>query len=124
MQGVRVKDTLLVPARYRGPAKSGNGGYLAGALAHELGETGAHAVAVTLRQPPPLDATMRITETEAGLELAFGGAVVAQASLVDRFIEPVEAVSWDEAVAATASYPGPMRPANSTWVLRMPVSKI
>ncbi len=31
---------------------------------------------------------------------------MAQASLVDRAIEPVEAVSWDEAVAATASYPG------------------
>ncbi len=108
MQGVRVKDTMLVPARYRGPAKSGNGGYVAGALAHELGETGARAVAVTLRQPPPLEATTRITETETGLELAFGGALVAQASLVDRAIEPVEGVSWDEAVAATASYPGLM----------------
>ena len=49
---------------------------------------------------------MRITRTEGGLELAFGGAVVAQAAVVDRSVEPVEAVSWDEAVAASASYPG------------------
>ncbi len=102
----RVKDTLLVPARYRGPALSGNGGYVAGSLAHELGATGPRSVTVTLRQPPPLEATMRITATEAGLELTFGGAVVAQASVGDQTIEPVEGVTWEEAVAASASYPG------------------
>ena len=101
-----MKDTLLVPARYRGPAKSGNGGYVAGALAHELGDTGASPVAVSLRQPPPLEAPMRITRTESGLELTFGGAVVAQAAVVEPPLEPVEAVSWDEAVAASSSYPG------------------
>jgi hypothetical protein len=101
-----VKDTLLVPARYRGPAKSGNGGYVAGALAQELGDTEGRAVAVTLRQPPPLDATMRVTATQEGVELTFGGALVAQAAEVEAEIEPVEAVSWDEAVAASASYPG------------------
>lgn len=101
-----MKDTLLVPHRYRGPAKSGNGGYVAGALAHEAGDTGPMAVTVTLRQPPPLEATMRITRTDAGLELSFGGAVVAQASVGERTIEPVEAVPWEEAVAASASFPG------------------
>ena len=101
-----VTDTLIVPARYRGPARSGNGGYVAGALADELGGTGARAVTVTLRQPPPLDATMRITRNETGLELAFGGAVVAQAMVEDRSIEPVEAVTWEEAVTASAAYPG------------------
>lgn len=101
-----MNDTLLVPARYRGPAKSGNGGYVAGALALELGDTGDRAVAVTLRQPPPLDATMRIVVTESGIELTFGGAVVAQASLVEDSFDPVEGVSFDEAVAASATYPG------------------
>jgi len=101
-----VNDTLIVPARFRGPARSGNGGYVAGALADELGETEARAVTVTLRQPPPLDATMRISRNESGLELAFGGAVVAQAAVDDGSIDPVEAVSWEEAVAASAAYPG------------------
>ena len=101
-----MTDTLLVPARYRGPAKSGNGGYVAGALAEALGDTDARAVTVTLRQPPPLDATMRVASTDAGLELTFGGAVVAQAAVHEAPVEPVEAVSWDEAVAASASYPG------------------
>ena len=49
---------------------------------------------------------MRITRTESGLELTFGGAVVAQAAVVEPSLEPVEAVSWEEAVAASASYPG------------------
>ena len=49
---------------------------------------------------------MRINATQDGLELTFGGAVVAQAAVVDTPLEPVEAVSWDEAVAASESYPG------------------
>lgn len=101
-----VTDTLLVPARYRGPARSGNGGYVAGALADELGATGDRAVTVTLRQPPPLDATMRITPNDDGLELSFGGALVARAEVGDESVDLVEAVSWDEAVAASATYPG------------------
>ncbi len=32
--------------------------------------------------------------------------MVAQAAVVDESIEPVEAVSWEEAVAASAAYPG------------------
>jgi len=101
-----VKDTLRVPARYRGPASSGNGGYVAGALAHELGDTLGRAVAVTLRQPPPLDVAMHLEQAGAGLTLSLDEAVVAEALLSDQDLEPVEGVSWDEAVAASPSYPG------------------
>lgn len=101
-----MNDTLIVPARYCGPAKSGNGGYVAGALVHTLGDTMGLAVTVTLRQPPPLDSTMRVTRVDSGLELTFGGAVVARATTSDLPVEPVEGVTWDEAVAASASYPG------------------
>jgi hypothetical protein len=101
-----MKDTLLVPARYRGPATSGNGGYVAGSLAHELGDTLGSPVTVTLRQPPPLDATMHVNRIDGRLTLTFGGAVVAQAEVTDQQVEPVEGVSWDEAVAASPSYPG------------------
>jgi hypothetical protein len=63
-------------------------------------------VTVTLRQPPPLDATMRITPNDDGLELSFGGALVARAEVGDESVDLVEAVSWEEAVAASATYPG------------------
>jgi len=72
-----MKDTLLVPTRYRGPARSGNGGYVAGALAHELGDTLGRAVTVTLRQPPPLDASMHVDRVDDGVTLTFGGAASA-----------------------------------------------
>ena len=101
-----MKDTLLVPARYCGPAASGNGGYVAGALAHEIGDTLGQAVTVTLRQPPPLDSTMHVNQVDGGLTLTFGGALVAQAELTEPDVEPVEGVSWDEAVAASPSYAG------------------
>lgn len=101
-----MKDTLLVPARYRGPARSGNGGYVAGALAHELGDTLGRAIRVTLRQPPPLDSTMHVNAVGDGVTITFGGALVAEAQPVEDEVEPVEAVSWAEAVAASAAYPG------------------
>ncbi len=101
-----MTETLYVPARYRGPARSGNGGYVAGALAHLLGVRSGHAATVTLRQPPPLEATMSVDAVDGELRLTFGGALVAQAELSDAPVEPVEAVPWDEAVAASASYPG------------------
>ncbi len=99
-------DTLIVPARYRGPARSANGGYLAGALAHELGDTRGRAVTVTLRQPPPLDATMRLAEVDGSLQLTFGGALVARAELSEDGVDPVEGVSWSAAVVASDAYPG------------------
>ncbi len=101
-----VRDTLLIPSRYRGPARSANGGYVSGALAHELGDTFARPVAVRLHQPPPLEASMQLTPADDGLSLGFGGALVAEASYVDQEIESVEAVSWTEAAAASESYPG------------------
>jgi hypothetical protein len=101
-----MRETLLVQERFRGPTRSGNGGYVAGALAHELGDTLGRAVTVTLRQPPPLDATMHVNPVESGLTLTFGGAVVAEAEFSDQQVDPVEGVSWDEALAASGSYPG------------------
>ena len=44
--------TLVVPHRFRGPARSGNGGWTAGVLAAYL--PGDGPVTVTLRRPPPL----------------------------------------------------------------------
>jgi hypothetical protein len=97
---------MLVPGRYRGPARSANGGYVSGSLAHELGETFGRAVTVELRQPPPLDASMHVGADGQGLSLSFGGAEVATATHAEVEVEPVEGVSWEEASVASASYPG------------------
>ena len=101
-----MNDTLLVPARYCGPATSGNGGYVAGSLAHEFGDTfgrdrDGHV--------PPTAAARRDDARQPGGRTAHAhlrGCLVAQAELTDTEVEPVEGVSWDAAVAASPSYPG------------------
>jgi hypothetical protein len=109
-----LADQVIVAARYNGPARSGNGGYVSGLLAHELrsdhtvaGDRAGVAVAVSLRQPPPLDVPLHVTRDETGsASLTFGGAVIAQAQLVPPEIEAVAPVPYDEAAAATVRYPG------------------
>ena len=79
---------LLVPARYRGPASSGNGGWTAGALAGLLDHDvpADHAarwptVQVTLRRPPPLDTPLPVVDGTASDP---SGEVVASAEVVER----------------------------------------
>ncbi len=109
-----LADQVIVPARYNGPARSGNGGYVCGLLAHELradhtvaGDRPEVAVAVSLRQPPPLDVPLHVTREEPdSASLTFGGAVIAQAQLVPPEISAVAPVRYDEASAASVRYPG------------------
>jgi hypothetical protein len=107
---------LTIPSRYRGPARSGNGGYTSGSLAERvpIGDS-APTIEVTLRQPPPLDVPMTVEQpalddvgaTDATLTvLSYAGAPVAQARAVDQGLAPVEAVKADVAAAAMAFYPG------------------
>jgi uncharacterized protein YhfF len=74
IEAVRFRLTdLIVASRYRGPARSGNGGYTCGLTAGLLGGTD---VEVTLRVPPPLDRPLRID----GSALFDGETLVAEAT--------------------------------------------
>ena len=68
---------LVIPTRFRGPAGSGNGGYVCGRIA-------AYAdgpVAVTLRRPPPLAAPMTVEQGGDGsLRVRHGSTLVAEAT--------------------------------------------
>jgi hypothetical protein len=94
---------FLVDRRYRGPARSGNGGYVAGAVAAPLGP-GTHQV--VLRTPPPLDTAMSLEVSDGTSTLRLGDTLVAEATTVDDDLEAVEPVGYDEACAASAAYPG------------------
>jgi hypothetical protein len=113
--------TLVVPHRFRGPARSGNGGWTAGALAELLHPSvtdgrGCSAVEVTLRRPPPLDVELDVElgagdDTDPGAEpvracLAQGTDVVAEAACTDRPLTPLEAVDPAVAEEAMLDYPG------------------
>ena len=100
-----VDTELVVAARYRGPARSGNGGYTSGALA-ALAPGDWSAVTVRLSQPPPLDTAMTVTRSEDLLVAEVDGAEVARALRADHDPVPVPAVDLETARAAEAAYPG------------------
>lgn len=101
-------ETLVVDSRFRGPARSGNGGYTAGALAglaHEMTDGAWPATAVRLRLPPPLDVPMDVALDGDTVVATYDGQVVAQAS---AGADPVAVapVPRDVARAAEETYPG------------------
>lgn len=105
---------LTIGERFCGPRDSGNGGWTAGSLAglidHDCPEDRSESwptIEVTLRQPPPLEAAMRVGTEDGVTTASFGGSVVASAVVLpDEAIAPVDRVSPEEARAAEASYAG------------------
>ncbi|WP_408896896.1 hypothetical protein ACJ5H2_18450 [Nocardioides sp. R1-1] len=98
---------LIVPHRFNGPPRSGNGGWTSGALAATLPAQGVGAaVTVTLRRPPPLDVPMPVLPTAAGATLTHDGEVVAEAVYAEERPAPVAPVSVAAAAEAAAGYPG------------------
>lgn len=108
-------SALLVPARFCGPASSGNGGYTAGLLAERFAahpHTDCPVVEVTLRKPPPLDTSMTVEHDEGGADrptttrLQLGDLLVAEARCTDEELDPVEEVPPARAAEASTHYPG------------------
>ncbi len=98
---------MIVDHRYRGPARSGNGGYTAGMLAAALREaTGATTATVTLQAPPPLDVPMRLEPAGAGLQLVHGETVVAEVVAGEVTGDVAGPVPYPVAEAAQAGYRG------------------
>ena len=97
---------LLIPARFRGPASSGNGGWTCGALAAHVAATPADAVTVRLRMPPPLDTELDVTEQDGVTVASVDGRPVAEARLADRPLTEVPPVDAGTARAAEPAYPG------------------
>jgi hypothetical protein len=108
------QSPLLLDRRFRGPARSGNGGYTAGRLALRMPAVSADAAAspvtVTLRRPPPLDFAMEVRrvadEGGPGVQLLHGDALVASATAGVLSADPVAPATFDTATAARASYRG------------------
>ncbi|CAA9360207.1 MAG: hypothetical protein AVDCRST_MAG47-116 [uncultured Nocardioidaceae bacterium] len=98
-------DTMQVPARFNGPASSGNGGWTSGALAEISGLP--QPVTVQLRRPPPLDRPLHVVRDGDAVELRDGEDVVAVAMPgTDLSWEPPAPVDLPTAREAERSYPG------------------
>lgn len=100
-------STLTIATRFRGPARSGNGGYTAGSLAERVRTpTERPTIEVTLRQPPPLETALAVRRRGDLTLLAHRDLTVAEARVVGDEPHPVEAVPADVAAAAMGRYRG------------------
>jgi hypothetical protein len=98
-----VVPQVVVPARFRGPPRSANGGYACGAVARFVGGPAE----VTLRSPPPLDVPLDVTADDTGAWVARAGdVVVAEARPASVVVEVPPLPTLDEARAASAAYRG------------------
>src|SRR5437867_1123801 len=95
-------STIVIPSRFCGPPRSGNGGYVCGRIAQALPST----VSVRLKAPPPLETEMRLECTEGEARLFHGDTLVGEARRATLDIAPPSPPSFAEAVAAAESYVG------------------
>lgn len=103
-------DELTIPAQFRGPPMSGNGGYVAGAVAERFpvspGAAEDAAVQVTLRAPIPLDTPMRLEcSDESHLRVLLGERLIAEAEPARLAVTVPTPPSYADALAARPGSP-------------------
>ena len=69
-------ERLNISNRFRGPPRSGNGGYVCGRIAAHLGATAR----VRLKAPPPLDVELRLESTEQDARLFHDEILIGEGS--------------------------------------------
>ena len=95
--------TASVASRFCGPPESGNGGYTVGMIGKRLGQE----VEVTLKRPIPVDETMHVVADPAGVAaLLHGDTEIASARVVELELDVPDAITFSQAAAARANYPG------------------
>lgn len=105
-----MAESLTIPERFNGPPGSANGGYTCGLVARLLG---AEVAEVSLRAPPPLGRPLAVARTDDRLELRAGDELVAEASAAELPPNGPDAVSPDEARAASEA-------GRAEWAARHP----
>jgi hypothetical protein len=94
---------VRIERRFCGPPASGNGGYVAGLLAAELGGSDCE---VMLKAPPPLERPLAIGRDGPSVLLRDGDKVIAAAAPAQVERKLPRAPSLAEAMAAQANYAG------------------
>ncbi len=94
--------TVTIDRRFRGPAESGNGGYVCGRVAAFLSDPAE----VTLRVPPPLEYTMPVEPLDGGsVRVVDGETIVAEGQATTLAVEVPPVVSIEEARDAGSRNP-------------------
>ena len=98
-----MSKVFTLDPRHCGPPDSGNGGYTSGVIA---GFLPWETTTVTLRTPPPLGVELTVEEGPDAARVLHGDVLVAEAAPGAITSEPVEPVTFDEALAVRGTYPG------------------
>lgn len=96
-------ETVRIARRFCGPPDSGNGGYVAGLVAQELGSTD---VSVMLRLPPPLECDLELGSDGAAAWLKDGDTMIASAERCELSIDVPSPPPFAGAEDAEARYAG------------------
>jgi hypothetical protein len=118
-QGIGMQEPIVIAERFRGPPKSGNGGYVCGAFA-ELLTGGVHApenemaAEVTLRAPVPLDTPLAVRRGADDLSITHGDTLIAEARLTELILDIPDPPGFDEARAVQELSPSFIR-SSSRW---------
>jgi hypothetical protein len=94
--------TLRIDHRFRGPPRSGNGGYVCGRLAEFIDGD----CRVRLLRPPPLERELSVVADADGLSLCDGEQVIAQAQPQAVELLLPAAIALDEARALSPRFRG------------------
>ena len=98
-----MADTVRISRRFCGPPDSGNGGYVAGLVARELGSSN---VAVTLHLPPPLERDLDLGSDGTTAWLRDGNLCIASAERRELALDVPAPPALAAAEEAEARYAG------------------
>ncbi len=86
-----------IPERFRGPPRSGNGGYTCGRIARHLGST----VAVRLKAAPPLHIELRLESGDDEAHLFRDSTLIGEARRTQLDLQPPPSPAYEQAEEAT-----------------------
>lgn len=97
-----IVERLTIERRFRGPAHSGNGGYVCGRIARHVPGTAQVRLAI----PPPLDTTLEMDVTDGVARLMSGTTLVGEGRPAELDIAAPAAVSFETATEQSKHYHG------------------
>jgi hypothetical protein len=100
-----IVERFSIDERFRGPPRSGNGGYVCGRVASRLDGP----VAVRLQAPPPLKTELRLESGGGEARLFADDKIIAHAKAASLDIQPPQPPTWEQTQAATQRFAGFVR---------------
>lgn len=105
--GVKGEDPLNtewfeIDERFRGPPRSGNGGYVCGRIAKHLTGT----ITARLMAPPPIQKALRLDSTDEQARLVDGETLIGEAKQGQLVLSPPTPPTYEAAQEASKSFLG------------------